>query len=57
MVKAVAAGAARLASERFRPDARFNGVKVFSATMMNDRAKLGETVTRLDRVAPYVLDR
>ena len=23
----------------------FNGVKVFSATMMNDRSKLGETVT------------
>lgn len=45
MVKAVAAGAAGLASKKFRPDARFNGVKVFSPTMVNDRAKLGEPVT------------
>ena len=28
-----------------RPDLRFNGVKVFSATMFPDRERLGEKVT------------
>ena len=28
-----------------RPDLRFNGVKVFSATMFADRGQLGEKVT------------
>jgi hypothetical protein len=28
-----------------RPDARFNGLKVFSATMVADREQLGEKVT------------
>ncbi len=28
-----------------RPDLRFNGVKVFSATMFADRDRLGEKVT------------
>ena len=30
----------------FRPGVRWNSVKVFSATMMADRAQLGEKVTR-----------
>ena len=29
----------------FGDDRRFNGVKVFSATMVNDRERLGEKVT------------
>ena len=29
----------------FGTDRRFNGVKVFSATMVNDRERLGEKVT------------
>jgi hypothetical protein len=29
----------------FGEDRRFNGVKVFSATMVNDRERLGEKVT------------
>jgi len=29
----------------FDGDSDFNGVKVFSATMMNQRGRLGETVT------------
>lgn len=29
----------------FRPGVRFNGVKIFSATMFQDRSQLGEAVT------------
>lgn len=32
-------------SKSFGPDRAFNGVKVFSATMVNDRTKLGDRVT------------
>ena len=37
-----ASGTARV----FREDVRFNGVKVFSATMVADRTQLGEKVTQ-----------
>lgn len=33
---------------------KFNGVKVFSATMANDRAKLGDVITEWIRRNPAV---
>ena len=29
----------------FRPDLRWNGIKIFSATMFEERNRLGETIT------------
>jgi hypothetical protein len=37
-----------------RPSARFNGVKVFSATMAQERANLGERITEWLRARPEV---
>jgi hypothetical protein len=37
--------APRLGQVIFRPDLRFNGIKVFSATMPERRGRLGETVS------------
>jgi len=35
------------------PEVRFNGVKVFSATMVTDRERLGEKVTAWLRAHPH----
>ena len=45
MAKAAAGRVHASGSKTFRRDTIFNGVKVFSATMVNDRLRLGETVT------------
>ena len=37
----------------FGEERAFNSVKVFSATMMNDRAKLGDTVTEWIQKNPH----
>lgn len=37
---------------KFGDSQKFNSVKVFSATMMNDRSKLGDTVTEWMRSNP-----
>jgi hypothetical protein len=38
-----------------RPDLKFNGVKVFSATMFAPRAQLGETVTAWMAANPQLI--
>lgn len=38
----------------FRPDPRFNGLKVFSATMFEQRARLGEDVTTWIDAHPHL---
>ena len=38
----------------FGPDKRFNGVKVFSATMVQDREHLGEKITAWMRDNPRI---
>jgi hypothetical protein len=38
----------------FGEDRRFNGVKVFSATMVSDREKLGEKVTEWLKSNPAI---
>jgi hypothetical protein len=37
---------------KFGDSPEFNSVKVFSATMMNDRSKLGDTITDWIRANP-----
>ena len=37
---------------KFGDSKEFNSVKVFSATMMNDRSKLGDTVTDWIKATP-----
>jgi hypothetical protein len=36
----------------FGPKTQFNGVKVFSATMVNERERLGETITEWMKANP-----
>jgi hypothetical protein len=39
---------------QFSEDTRFNGVKVFSATMVADREQLGEKITAWIQANPHV---
>lgn len=38
----------------FRPDLTFNGVKVFSATLFADRARLGDPITEWITASPQI---
>lgn len=50
----MAGQAAASRSVTLRPDIKFNGVKVFSATMFQQRENLGETVTEWITAHPHL---